>query len=195
MELDEKQRMMIAAAVGVLLVGVLLYLTYSARKQKELAEQNIATYMKKTRDARDKIKQIPALRQEEFQLDNDVKEYVRILPKEAEINKLYEIVNDLKDEAGVKLERYTIGREAKGRKKMSASFQTHTRDLKLKGKFFSVAKFINLIERYKRFMRVESFDLKPGGDEGVDELDASLKFSTFTYTPRVSSKAKRKAKE
>lgn len=192
MEMDEKQKMIIAAAVGVLLVGVLLYLTYSAKTQKEAAEKDIAAFQKRFREARERIKEIPALRQKEFELNNAVNEYVKILPTEQEVEKMYDTVNDLKDEAGIQLSSYRPGKQAgKSRQKMSSNFQMHTRDIRISGNFFAIVKFINLIERYKRFMRVESFDLKP--TEG-DILDSTVKFSTFTYTPKKASKSKKSAK-
>jgi len=189
MELDEKHKLIIAGVIGVLVVGAMLYLTYSAYQQKQAAEQEIVKYQDRLRKARDRIKEIPALRQREFELSTAVNEYVKILPTSGEVNKLYDTINDLKDEAGVQLLSYRVGRASGGRRKMSSNFQMHTRDLKLVGDFFSIAKFINLIERYKRFMRVESFDMKPS--EG-GQIDSTLKFSTFTYTPKAKRTSKKR---
>lgn len=198
--LSEKQKLIVAAGVGVALVGVMLYLTVTARTQIQQARNDIAQFQKQSKDAKQRISEIPALKQKEFQLSNAVNEYVKILPTEKEVNALYDTLNDLKDTAGVMLSGLKLSSgSAASQKKMSANFQMHTRDTKVSGPFFKVCTFINLLERYKRFMRVEVIGMKPIGEGGQVQLDAALRFSTFTYQPKVTkaapaaSKAKKKA--
>ncbi|NOZ23612.1 MAG: type 4a pilus biogenesis protein PilO [Planctomycetes bacterium] len=177
-ELTEQQKLLAAAGVGIVVVGVLLYMIYDSQSQIQKARTEIITYRKKIVKAQQRIKEIPALREKRYALTNAVEEYVKILPDGREVEALLDTLSDLRKEAEVELISFRITREARRGKGGSRKFEKHTRQAKLVGEFFNIAKFINLLERYKRFMSVESFSLKP--KEGK-MLDVDLKFSTYTY--------------
>ncbi|MEW6355950.1 MAG: type 4a pilus biogenesis protein PilO [Planctomycetota bacterium] len=177
-ELTEQQKLMVAAAIGILVVAVLLYMIYSAQSQIQAARTEITNYRQKIVKAQERIKEIPALREKRYALTNAVEEYVRILPDGREVETLLDTLSDLKKEAEIELTSFRIMQEARRGRGGSQNFEKHTRQAKLIGPFFNIAKFINLLERYKRFMSVESFTMKP--KEGT-MLNVELRFSTYTY--------------
>jgi len=182
-ELTEQHKLIIAAGIGLVVVGVLVYLIYDAQSQIKQARTEITTCRQNIVKARQRIEEIPALREKRYALTNAVEEYVRILPNGAEIEALLDTVSDLRKEAEVELTSFRIVRGATRRRGGSRSFEKHTRQTKLVGPFFNIAKFVNLLERYKRFMSVESFSMKPKEDtpQGGKVLGVDLKFSTYTY--------------
>jgi len=176
-DLSEQQKLIIAGGVGLVVVAVLLYMVYDAQAQIQKARKEITSYRQKIVTAQQRIKEIPALREKRYALTNAVEEYVRILPNGREVEALLDTVSDLKKEAEIELMSFRIERGQR-RRGGSRNFEKHTRQTKVVGEFFNIAKFINLLERYKRFMSVESFEMKP---KEKKMIDADLKFSTYTY--------------
>jgi len=185
-QFDDKRKLLIAAAMSVLIVGVLAYLIYSDYETISSLKAECERHLRNIDTAKAKIREIPALREQRYKLTQIVEEYVRILPDQREVEALYDTLAAFEEKSHVRIRSITAPPPERGRRKQatSANFVKHTRDLNVYGTFFQVATFINLIENYKRFMRVDSFTMRPGGEtEGC--LNLTMKMSTFTYQRRA----------
>jgi len=172
----------VAAAVAVFL-AVLIFMEYRASGE---TQQTIANLQQSIEKADGKIREIPALEAERNRLTEVVEEYVRILPDEKEVEALLETLSELKDKAGLApdaIESFTFAAEptgAKSRAATSANFQKYMRQVRLHATLFQFADFINRLERYKRFIQVDSFSLRPQADSL--EQDINMQMTTFTYS-------------
>lgn len=182
--MDEKQKMAIALAVVIAIAAGLLFLIYKERSLAVATQAKIDKCRKDIKACEAKIAEIPALEAERNRLTAVVEEYVRILPDEKEVEALLETLSELKDQSGLApdaIESFTFVPEpaSSTRGGTSANFQKYIRQVRLRATLFQFATFVNLLERYKRFIQVDNFNI-PGGD--TREHDISMQMSTFTYT-------------
>ncbi len=183
--MDERQKLIASIAAVVAVAAGLLYLIYRERTISAETEASIRNCRINIKTAEEKIAQIPALDAERTRLTEVVEEYVRILPDEKEVEALLETLSELKQEAGLvpdAIESFTFVPEpaAAGRHATSANFQKYIRQVRLRATLFQFATFVNLLERYKRFIQVDSFNIRPQA-EGM-EHDINMQMSTFTYS-------------
>ena len=184
--MDEKQKLMIAIGVAAAVAVGLLYLIYLERNTAAETQTSIETCREAVKAAEAKIAEIPKLEAERQELIKFVEDYVRILPDEKEVEALLETLSELKDQAGLAPDAITsfqFGQEGgfMRSRATSANFQRYTRKVALKANFFQFATFASLLERYKRFIQVDSFSIKPKA-EGGSQLDVTMQLSTFTYS-------------
>jgi Tfp pilus assembly protein PilO len=184
--MDERQKLLVTiASIAAVAVG-LLYLDY--REYTALAEtrNTIENTRAAIKAAEAKIAEIPTLEAERARLTEVVEENVRILPDEKEVESLLETLSELKDQSGLTpdaIESFQFAQEsasARGRSTASANFQKYICQVRLRATLFQFATFVNLLERYKRFVQVDSFSMKPEATGA--ELDVNMQMSTFTYT-------------
>jgi Tfp pilus assembly protein PilO len=185
--MDEKQKLLVAIAVAVILAAGLAYLIYRERNVATETQTSIDTCRTAIKAAEAKIAEIPKLEAERQELIKFVEDYVRILPDEKEVEALLETLSELKDQAGLApdaIESFQFAQDStsmRGRP-TSANFQRYIRKVDLKANFFQFVTFVNLLERYKRFIQVDSFGIKPKTEGGGSALDIVMQLSTFTYT-------------
>ena len=184
--MDERQKLLIViAGLAAIAVGILylLYREYTSAQETQVSIENTRMAIK---TAEAKIVDIPSLEAERARLTEVVEENVRILPDEKEVEALLETLSELKDQSGLApdaIDSFQFVQEpasAKGRGTTSANFQKYVRQVRLRATLFQFAVFVNLLERYKRFIQVDSFSMKPQA-EGA-ELDINMQMSTFTYS-------------
>jgi Tfp pilus assembly protein PilO len=188
--MNEKQKLMVAAAVAAAIAIGLAYLIYVEYGTSVEALETTANVKKGIQLAEAKIKEIPGLEAERNRLAAVVEEYVRILPDEKEVEALLETLSELKDKAGLApdaITSFTFTQEPIGtsRSAASANFQKYVRQVRLRATLFQFADFVNRLERYKRFIQVDSFSLRPQTEGTVHDIN--MQMSTFTY-----SRAKKK---
>jgi len=185
-ETDEKTKLLLGIGVMVIVVLTLLYLIYRDYTEINETKTRIERHLRDIETAKAKIKEIPALREQRYKLTHAVEEYVRILPDRKEVEALYDTLSEFEKKSGVQIRDFAAPQQQRTtrRQQRSANFIKETRDVRVIGDFFQVATFINLIENYKRFMRVDSISMRPSS-QGSGMLDVRLKLSTFIYRRRA----------
>lgn len=183
--MNEKQQLLVAAAVAAAIAVFLGCLIFSEYRTSQETQVMIDSCKRNIEMADAKIREIPTLEAERNRLTAVVEEYVRILPDEKEVEALLETLSELKDKAGLApdaIESFTFAAEPTGVKSRAASanFQKYIRQVRLRATLFQFADFVNRLERYKRFIQVDSFSIRPEGDSLENGI--MMQMSTFTYS-------------
>jgi len=182
--MNEKQKLMVAVAIAAAIAMGLAYVIYVEYRASVETLATTANVKNDIEAAEAKIKEIPGLEADRNRLAAVVEDYVRILPDEKEVEALLETLSELKDKAGLApdaITSFTFTQEPIGASRAaSANFQKYIRQVRLKATLFQFADFVNRLERYKRFIQVDTFSLRPLA-EGTEQ-DITLQMSTFTYS-------------
>jgi len=175
---------LIASGVLALASGTGVYVLQ--KKAGELEVENTAL-QSRLAQAQTKLSRLPALRAQREKEQARLEVAERILPSQEEIENLVDNLSEFADKSGVVIAKAAPVRQgAYGRGGVVKRFEEADFDLDLKGDYFQFVEFVNLLENYKRFIRVDSFTVTSGRSE-QEPLDIDLKFATFTY---VDSPAK-----
>jgi len=196
---SKKERVIILAVLGAcgviaLVAGVLCY--FLGSWTSDLRATNAALQARYD-TANGKLQKLNVLRvqRELAQARLDVAE--RILPSQEEIENLVDNLSEFAKKSGVTIlqtepVRQMAFRAAKGAVKR---FDEAEFNIDLEGDFFQFVAFVNYLENYKRFIKVDDFIIS-GGRKLGDPDTIKLKFATFTYVdaPAVAPAAKVPAK-
>lgn len=190
---EMKKTAISAVAVLLALVGTTAW-AYTGWGKCKTTEKVVEQKQTKLSELQGKIAAIPALRQEKSKLQEELTEYETILPNDRELDKIFDTLSDFTKDSKVVITEFKPERERQNTGKTNtSSYKQVSYDLKLEGGFFEVTKFINLLENYKRFVRVDSFEIgKRNLDEPLDEV--KLKISTFVYDPKAKPTRRKPAR-
>ena len=177
---DERSALLITVVVVILVaigIGVGLFFTY--RELGNVREANADLY-KRIRDAEKKKSMIPALEEEISVMLGDLVLYEEILPDEKEIENIMDLLNDFKKEAEIEIISLTPQRARAVAQAVQQNYERHAYSIKLRGTYFRIMRFINLLETHNRFIRIDKFDIK---QKDMDLLinDITLDISTFSF--------------
>ena len=105
-----------------------------------------------------------------------------MLPSQKEIEALVDNLSEFAKQSGVIIAKVQPMRQMayKAQKGTTQRFDEAVFDLDLVGNYFQFVEFLNCLENYKRFIKVDSFNLA-GARTAGDPLSISLKFATYTY--------------
>lgn len=186
--------------LAVLIISVVVALgagsgIYVLQKKADELQTANTGLQSRVAHAQTKLKKLPELRAERESAQSQLQVAESILPSQEEIENLVDNLADFAQKSGAviaktKPVRQGAYRAAAGVKK----FEEATFDLDLQADFFQFVEFVNLLENYHRFIRIDGFNASPG--RSADEpLKVAVKFATFTYTgapattgPRVAVK-------
>jgi len=183
--MNEMKKTVISALVvlaALLATALWLYMGW-----KECQTRQTALNTKKTQVAalREKVAKIPGLRLEKTKLQEELAEYETILPNGQELDKIFDTLSEFTKDSGVTILEFRPEQEWQGTPGAAqSSYKRVSYSLKLEGDFFRVRKFINLLENYKRFVKVDSFDMAKRDLDGQLD-DTALRISTFIYDPKA----------
>ncbi|MFH2000199.1 MAG: type 4a pilus biogenesis protein PilO, partial [Planctomycetota bacterium] len=140
---------------------------------------------------RDKV---PGLEDEVIKLRENVKEYVKILPDNKEVNEFVKKLSDFARQSNVELVSLKDDNQSNRQRKKEV-FDKESFRLKLNGNIFQFLKFISLIENYERFIKISEIALKAGEyDEDTmrSEVvhDVSMRLETFVYHGNMGGETK-----
>lgn len=212
--MNEKQQFYLVVAVFVLVaVGELAYGYFGYQERGEHMAKLDMLDMNE-RDAKAKLSKVTALRETAKEMAAILEEYVTILPTEDEAREeafLVHIDNfarnsglDMLKGAAEAAPQSRASRRGKG-KQDEKKFVLHRYRFNLRGSFPAFLKFMNRVENHPRYLRIDSFDLRPFGaetnDDGIDELvlaedprkEIEVVISTYTYSkPKVVKEGEKK---
>lgn len=188
----EKQKMVMIGAVGVVLLGLIIYFGI-VKTYDVIGETNAKIKLKQgeIQGYQDKIDKIPDLKRKKEAIQDVLEDFIRILPDDAndEHFALLTMINDYQIETNMDFDMFKPverrGRKKKGQVEDLGFVQQQFR-LEIEGQFFDLARLLNLIERTEKFLRIDNFHLfrpEARGTEGRDltHLRAEITMSTFTY--------------
>jgi Tfp pilus assembly protein PilO len=180
---------LIASAVVALGSGAGVYML--ERKSGELEAEN-AALDSRVAQARTKINKLAAMRAQREEAQTRLEVGERILPSQEEIENLVDNLSEFARESGVVITKAAPVRQGAygGARGVAKRFEEADFNLKLTGDFFQFVEFLNQLENYKRFIRVDGFAAK-GGRTEEEGLDVDLNFATFTYAGSPAPKGGR----
>ncbi len=202
MKLNEKQRMAVVLMVlglAVIGLGTLIFFKLQERRSLNKKMEELVT---KERDAAEKIKRIPKLREERDTLASRIDEYAAILPKDAHVehDAFVDTIDGYRRDTNIVISKAEYikprtvkrGKRGKGAPK-TEKFIRHRYKFALLGTVPHLIAFMNKIENHTRFLKVDAFDIRPvgGGGGGAPELELDaaddplkeiqLTITTYTY--------------
>jgi len=179
---DERAALLITVVVVITaVIGISVGLFFSYRELEKVRQAN-ADLEKRISEAENKKSRIPALEEEISVMLADLVLYEEILPDEKEIENIMDLLNDFKKEAKVEIISLTPQRARGVTLAGQQNYERYTYTIKLQGTYFTVMRFINLLETHNRFIRIDKFDIK---QKDMDSLinDTTLTISTFSFKP------------
>lgn len=183
----------LAGSVAVAIIaGIGIYWFHG--KTVELRAANGELQAKVT-DARAKSVQLPALRVERNDAQVKLETAQSILPSQAEIENLVENLSEFAQKSGVVIVKAVPIRQGAYKPQKGAAlerFREATFDLDIQGNFFQFVEFLNYLENYKRFIRIDEYAVTPGKTES-EPHEIRIKFATFTYVEAQAEAPKGKA--
>ncbi len=170
---------LIASGVVALASGTGMY--FLQKNSGELATTN-AALESRVAQAQSKINKLATLRAQREQAQVRLVVAESVLPSQEELESLVDNLADFARKSGVIITKASPGRQSAYRKAVGGvkRFDVAEFNLDLEGDYFQLVEFVNLLENYKRFIRVDSFNVKSGRTQ-EDPHDIALKFATFTY--------------
>lgn len=180
---------LVASAVIALGSGAGVYLL---QKKAGVLEQQNTALEGRVAKARTKINKLPELRAERERAEARLVIAERILPSQEEIENLVDNLSEFARESGVVITEAAPFRQSgyRGGQGGAKKFEEANFSLSIEGNFFQFVKFLNLLENYKRFIKVDGFTVKSGKDPGKPH-EIELTFTTFTYTSTNAQPARR----
>ena len=170
---------LVASAVVALGAGVWIY--FLSTWAGELRTDNDALRAR-VNAAQTKLAKLTALRIEREQAQARLDVAQSILPSQEEIESLVDNLSEFAKKSGVVIAKTAPVRQGAYRNAKGAvkRFEEADFEIDLEGNFFQFVEFLNYLENYKRFIRVDDFAVAAGRAEG-DPNSVKLKFATFTY--------------
>lgn len=168
----------IGACILALGAGTGVY--FLQKKAAELEADNIML-QSRVAQAQTKLSRLPAMRAHRETAQAKLHVAERILPSQEEIENLVDNLSEFAIRSGIVIAKAAPVRQgAYGHGGVVKRFEEANFDLDLVGDYFQFVEFLNLLENYKRFIRVDTFAMKSGRSQ-EEPLDIDLKFATFTY--------------
>ncbi|MFQ5504785.1 MAG: type 4a pilus biogenesis protein PilO [Planctomycetota bacterium] len=187
---DNKKVLLIAITGGLLTAGSFLGVLW-ARSRIEDEKTKIVDLDQKIATAEGKKARIPQDERDVIILRENVTEYVKILPEDSDLTDFVRTVNSFAQSSGVQLKSVTPGAKPRGKR---SAFSRHTYKIAFTGSLWQFLKFMNSFESFKRFVRVNAFNLsagRPSDSSGIVEEvihTLNLTVETYVYNHRAGGK-------
>ncbi len=192
-----KRFVLICAGVAVVALGGFGYLTWTDMERMEALDEESRGLEAAIRKADAEIRTIPTIENRVLTLREQVKNYVTILPDDAEIHAFVDKLTQFETESGVRVTKLddTQARQRRAsRKKSAQAFESIKYKLTLKGTTQQLLAFMDLLENeYERFVRIPSFRVqafvdRQVGDEDLEDIERQhridLELETYIYNPK-----------
>ncbi|MBI2931462.1 MAG: type 4a pilus biogenesis protein PilO [Planctomycetes bacterium] len=165
------ERNVIIVSIVVLAVAVLggiggfFYFNSALSKKKALLSQ----LEKEVAESEAKKKQLPGLREKMASLQKELKENEQRIPKldELQYDDLANLIDDTRRLSSIFIweARYQQAQSQRGGTGVSPRMHKALYEVQVKGPFFNLLRFINLLEAHNRFVAVQSFAISAGADQ------------------------------
>ena len=165
--------LVIVATVAVPGLGLLSGLRKIASVRLELDERT-----QELEDAKNKEKYLPQLKERIAQAEDEIEEVERRLPNDKRAPQLFKELNDL---ASVAKQKY-MSMEARPVVEKNAYIEIPL-EINLKADYHNLGRYINMIERSKRFAKVDGIDIEYDFEDTPNQ-NVSLTLSTFMFVEK-----------
>lgn len=200
MKLNEKQKLVALIGAFSLLIVCECGFAYYCFAERGKCNATLDKLEQEEQDAERKIQEIPKLAKKSSELAAIIEEYAQILPRDSEVRQeafLEEIDEFARDSEiriiSTKNEKPVEqkGKQQKAKAAEAKTFVRHTYRFELEGSFLGFLKFINRIENYPRFLRVDVINISGKAGKGkISEAEQAenpiktieLVISTYTYS-------------
>ena len=185
--LNQKQTLLVITGATVLLCGGAGGGVHWAKGLIEEEKIQILNKEKEIEAGLKKIKKIPDVEKKVIVLRENVKEYVKILPKEAELTRFTRMVQEFAIKSDISIDRFVPVRGSKS----GGAFQRMSYQYYFQASLWQYMKFMNFFENYSRFVSIRDFTLTEGKDtkEGEDvQHSVRMTVETYVYNPKSGGK-------
>jgi Tfp pilus assembly protein PilO len=185
--LNQKQTLLVISGATVLLCGGAGGGVHWAEGLIEEEKSQISTKEREIESGRKKIEKIPDVEKKVIILRENVKEYVKILPKSAELSSFTRKVQEFAIKSGISIDRFVPVRGAA----KSGAFEKMSYQYYFRATLWQYMKFMNFFENYARFVSIRDFTLSKGsaGKEGEDAFHSMrMTVETYVYNPKSGGK-------
>jgi len=161
------------------------------KKAGELEAENMVLNSR-VATAQTKLAKLPALRAEREKSQSRLEVAESILPSQEEIENLVDSLSEFASRSGIIIAKSAPVRQGaySGVRGAVKKFEEADFNLDIYGDFFQFVEFVNMLENYKRFIRVDGFSVNTGRNED-EALDINVQFATFTYVSSATTKGGR----
>lgn len=199
--MNEKQVLIItiAALALVVLLGAaaIWWFQFNVLAEKQ---QQLEALKSELNGARAKVAQIDTLKKEIKKAEDEIALKQERIPNmdRAEYDKFADLLDDKRRRAGVfvpqarwataSAPQAVPGRPARG---IPPTMHKVQYEMSVKGGFYQLLKYVNLLEEERRFINVESFSITPSGasaSPGSVNLMREMRLTLFSYTYRPQEK-------
>ena len=167
MRIKDKQKIILAVGLSALIAGAVAVVAFSKFRARRDLLAKIDGLERREKQAKDKIKRIPQLRDRRKDLARLIEDYAKILPKEHHVqhDAFMEIIDGFRKDTNIFIRSAepVVKKKRRGKKKKAAkdNFIQHKYKFELVAKFKEFLKFLNRIENHDRFLRIDEFVVEP----------------------------------
>lgn len=170
--------LVIVATVAVPGLGLLAGLSKVTEVRSELARRT-----KELEDAKNKEKYLPQLRERIAEAEAEIEEVERRLPNDKRAPELFKELNEL---AAVAQQKY-MSMEARPVVEKETYIEIPL-EINLKADYHNLGRYINLIERSKRFAKVDGINIEYDFEDPLNQ-NVNLTLSTFMFIEQKAAPA------
>lgn len=188
--LKQEEKKLLAACVAVTLLVIVatvalpgLGLLAGLRKVSEVRSE-LAQRTKELEDAKNKEKYLPQLRERIAEAEVEIEEVERRLPNDKRAPELFKELNEL---AAVAQQKY-MSMEARPVVEKGTYIEIPL-EINLKADYHNLGRYINLIERSKRFAKVDGINIEYDFEDPLNQ-NVNLTLSTFMFVEQKAAPAR-----
>jgi Tfp pilus assembly protein PilO len=194
---SEKTLMIASIAVFVVLVGAFGVLCYRTNKEIKKINKETEAIKAQSRELQVKIDKLPGMEKERAELAAQMTEYEKILPDAEEIENLMTMLSEQADLSDCDVSDFSLiadrtpvgrGRGAATGAYKKVKFDCTVSSSKKRKGYYCACKFLNLLERYERFIAADNFTLRAGQDADT-AMHLDLSAHTYTFTGKMAPAA------
>lgn len=192
---NQNKQMFVICGLGAAICALAVGGGFYAKAQIEEIDTTIEGQRQAISAAEAKIVKIPAIEKEVVILRENLDEYVKILPDNAELPKFVRMLNQFEKQSGGRSTNLIpkTSNAARGNKR----FVLIEYSYEMTATLWEMLRFVNLIENYERFVNISEFSITTGSrggeaEENTRDGDAihtiRLTMQTYTYNGKSSGK-------
>lgn len=194
----EKTLMIISIIVSFVLVAGFSALCYMKQKAIEEVRKESDKLAKQANELQKKIDMLGTKEEERDRLAKEIHEYEKILPDAKEVENLMTMLSEQGRRSGCTVRDFSLieSRGARGRGGVAGGayekvrFECSVSSSKEGKGYFCACKFLNLLERYERFIAVDTLSIA-GGRKGDAAMVMDVSAHTYMFTGKKASAVKK----
>lgn len=185
--LKQEEKKLLAACVAITLLVIVATVAFpglgllSGLRKIGTVRSELALRTKELEDAKNKEKYLPQLRERIGEAEAEIEEVERRLPNDKRAPELFKELNDL---AAVAKQKY-MSMEARPVVEKSTYIEIPL-EINLKADYHNLGKYINMIERSKRFAKVDGIDIEYDFEDTPNQ-NVNLTLSTFMFVEKKAA--------